>query len=783
MPVSKLVGARVKRREDPRLVRGLAHYVDDIQLPKTLHAAILRSPYAHARIRSIRTEDARKQPGVVAVLTGQDIRDEVGLVPVASENPTLRIPKRYVLAVEKVCFVGEGVAVVVAEDQYAARDALDLVQVDYEPLPVVSDPEKALSRGSPVIHSEWPDNEAFRWQLKQGNLTKAFKDAHKVVKQRLVHQRLAPIALETRGVLARYLPGERELTLWSSTQIPHILKTQLALMLRLAENHVRVIAPEVGGGFGSKLNVYAEEALIGFLAIKLGRPVKWIEGRRENIQATIHGRGQVGEVEMAVKKDGTILGLQYRVIADIGAYHQLLTPGIPPLTGLMLSGAYKIPAVAVEVTGVFTNKMATDAYRGAGRPEATYVIERIMDRVAQELNIDPVKIRQKNFPKPKEFPFKTATGLIYDSGNYQGALDKALRLAGYSKWRGEQAQLRKQGRYIGVGLSTYVEICAMGPSAAMPAGGWESGTVRLDPTGKITVLTGTSPHGQGQETSFAQIVADELGVDLDDITVVHGDTAVVPSGIGTFGSRATAVGGTAVFQAAQKVKEKAREIAAHLLEADPEDLVFSDGKFSVKGVPKKNITIQQIALEAHLAKNLPRKMEPGLAATSVFEPSNFTFPFGTHICVVEVDPKSGNVEILKYVAVDDCGKVINPLLVDGQIHGGVAQGIGQALLEEVVYDEEGQILTGSLMDYALPKAEDLPRLELSRTETPTAVNPLGVKGVGEAGTVGSTPAVVNAVIDALAPFGVTHIDMPLKPEKLWRLCAGASKQPAESGRQ
>ncbi|MEK7210005.1 MAG: xanthine dehydrogenase family protein molybdopterin-binding subunit, partial [Candidatus Binatota bacterium] len=760
----------------------LAHYVDDINLPNTLHVAILRSPYAHARIKAIHVEEALKYPGVVAVITGKDIRDRVGLVPVASENPSLRVPKHYVLAVGKVCFVGEGVAAVVAEDRYTACDAVDLIRVDYEPLPVVSDPEQALATGSPVIHSEWPDNVAFRWTLKQGNLARAFKEAHKIVKQRLVHQRLAPIALEPRGVLARYLPGEKELTLWSSTQIPHLLKTQLSLMLKLPENHVRVIAPEVGGGFGSKLNVYAEEGLLGYLAMKHNRPVKWIEGRRENIQATIHGRGQVGAVEVAVKKDGTILGLEYKVIADIGAYHQLLTPGIPPLTGLMLSGAYKIPAIGTEVTGVFTNKMATDAYRGAGRPEATYVVERMMDRAARELGMDPVEIRRKNFPKPKEFPFKTATGLLYDSGNYQAALDKALKLVGYEKWRREQKKLRKEGRYLGIGLSTYVEICAMGPSAAMPAGGWESGTVRVEPTGKVTVLTGVSPHGQGQETSFAQIVADEMGVELDDITVIHGDTAVVASGIGTFGSRATAVGGTAVLQAAQKVMEKAREIAAHLLEADPGDLAFLEGRFSVKGVPKKWITIQQIALEAHIAKNLPKKMEPGLSATSVFEPANFTFPFGTHVCVVEVDPKSGGIEIKKYVAVDDCGKVINPLLVDGQVQGGIAQGLGQALYEEVVYDENGQILTGSLMDYALPKAVDIPWLELARTETPTPVNPLGVKGVGEAGTIGSTPAVVNAVVDALSPFGVTHIDMPLKPEKIWRLCQ-ANEAASAGGRR
>ncbi len=772
MPVSRLVGARVKRREDPRLVRGLAHYVDDIRLADTLHAAILRSPHAHAHIKSIRVEEASKVPGVVAVVTGRDVREKIGMVPVAAQNPTLRVPPHTVLAVDKVCFVGEGVAAVVARDRYAAQDALDLIQVDYEPLPVVSDPEKALDPASPVIHSEWPDNTAFRWGLKQGNLDRAFRDAHRIVKQRLVHQRLAPIAMEGRGVLARYLPGEEELTVWSSTQIPHLLKTQLSLMLRLPENRVRVIAPEVGGGFGSKLNVYAEEALVAYLSQRLNRPVKWIEERRENIQATIHGRGQVGEVEVAVKKDGTILGLRYRAIADIGAYHQLLTPGIPPLTGLMLSGAYKIPCISMEVTGVFTNKMSTDAYRGAGRPEATFVVERIMDRVAQELGIDPVKIRQKNFPQRKDFPFKTATGLVYDSGNYRAALNKALKLAGYERLRREQKRLRNQGTYLGIGLSTYVEISGMGPSSAMPAGGWESGTVRVEPTGKITVLTGTSPHGQGQETSFAQIVADELGVDLDDIKVIHGDTAVVTSGIGTFGSRATAVGGTAVVQAAVRVKEKARRIAANLLEVDPVDLVFSGGKFSVKGVPKKGVSIQEIALEAHRATRLPKRMEPGLSATAFFEPANFTFPFGTHICVVEVDPKNGGVAVKKYIAVDDCGKVINPLLVDGQIQGGIAQGLGQALFEEVVYDEEGQLLTGSLMDYALPKAEDLPRLELARTETPTPVNPLGVKGVGEAGTIGSTPAIVNAVIDALAPFGVVHIDMPLKPEKIWRLCQG-----------
>jgi carbon-monoxide dehydrogenase large subunit len=594
----------------------------------------------------------------------------------------------------------------------------------------------------------------------------AFARADKIVTQKLVHQRLAPMAIEARGVVARYLEAEKELTLWSSTQIPHLLNSHLAKMLRLSASRVRVIAPDVGGGFGCKLNVYAEEPLLGYLALKLSRPVKWTEERGENMRATIHGRGQVGEVSAAVKKDGTILGLRYNVVADIGAYHQLFTPAIPPFTGLMLSGCYKIPAISVHVTGVFTNKMSTDAYRGAGRPEATYVIERLMDRLARELNLDPVKVRRKNFPQPKEFPFKTTTGLAYDSGNYQLALNQALKLAGYQKLRREQKRLRSRGRYLGIGLSTYVEICAMGP------GFWEYGRVEVEPAGKVKVFTGASPHGQGQKTSFAQIVADQLGVGLDDVEVIHGDTAVVAKGMGTFGSRATAVGGIAVYQAAESVRERARAWASHFLEANIDDLVFSEGRFNVKGVPRKALTILEIARQAHQATHLPQGLDSRLAAEDTFEPENFTFPFGAHICVVEVEPETGQVIIKKYFAVDDCGKVINPLLVDGQVQGGIVQGLGQALFEEVVYDENGQLVTGSLMDYALPRAADLPRLKLARTETPTPVNPLGIKGIGEAGTIGSTPAAVNAVVDALAPFGVTHIDMPITPQKIWSLCRG-----------
>jgi carbon-monoxide dehydrogenase large subunit len=793
----KYIGQRIKRTEDPRLIKGLAHYVDDIRLPDTLHVAFVRSLYAHARI-TVDTSAAVKAPGVVAVYTAKDIAN-VGPVPCAAALPDLKVPDYRVLATDKVLFVGHPIAAVVATDKYAARDAVDLVTVDYEELPVITDVEAAANGGA-VIHEQFGDNIAYKLTSGEGDVDAGLQAADRIVTQKMAHQRLAPIAMEPRGVLARYFPGEEELTIWSSTQIPHLLRTQLALMIGIPENKLRVITPEVGGGFGSKLNVYAEEALLGWISMQLGKPVKWIESRRENVQATIHGRAQIGTVEVGVKNDGTITGLRYNVVADLGAYHQLLTPAIPTLTGLMLSGAYKIPAIQMNVTGVFTNKMATDAYRGAGRPEATYVVERVMDVIARELNLDPVELRRRNFPKSSEFPFHTATGLDYDSGDYEAALDKALDLAGYQKLREEQEHERGNGRLIGIGLSSYVEICALGPSQAMPAGGWESATVRIEPTGKVTVLTGASPHGQGQETSFAQIAADELGVDIHDVTVIHGDTGIVQYGIGTFGSRATAVGGTAVLVAIQKLKEKAAKIAAHMMQCESSRLSFEAGCYSKQeaaaasvtgksepvipvgegpggalndipaaGNGRNRLTIQEIALAAHVAKEIPPDTEPGLSATYFFEPKNFTFPFGTHICVVEIDKDTGETKILKYVAVDDCGKVINPLLVDGQVHGGIVQSIGQALFEEVVYDEQGQLVTGELMDYALPKAAQVPWFETDRTETPSPVNPLGVKGVGEAGTIGATPAIVNAVVDALSPFGVKHIDMPARPEKIWKL--------------
>lgn len=766
---TRFIGKPLKRKEDPRLIQGISHYVDDLQLAGMHYAAFLRTPYAHAKIRSVDLSKARHAPGVVLALSGADVDGAVQAVPCAAQIPDMKPAARPVLARDRVLFVGEAVAVVVANDRYTARDALDLIEVDYEPLTPIVNPEKAIAKGAAPIHSGHKDNVAFKWELEGGDLKAAFKSADKVIKQRIVNQRLIPVPIETRGVLADYQPGEGQLTVWSSTQIPHLLRTQIAAMLNFPETLVHVVTPEVGGGFGTKLNVYPEEAMVAYLAIQLGKPVKWTESRRENFQATIHGRDQIDDIEVAIKRDGTILGLRCHVIADLGAYYQLLTPLIPTLTGLMMTGCYKIPAARMGITGVFTNKMSTDAYRGAGRPEATYLIERVLDLVAAELKKDPIEVRRKNFPQPDDFPYATPTGLIYDSGDYQKALDLAVKVADYKKLRQEQAKLRKEGRYTGIGISTYVEICGMGPSSAMPAGGWESATVRVEPTGRVSVMTGSSPHGQGQETTFAQMGADILGIDPSQVQVIHGDTSIVPYGIGTFGSRATAVGGTAVYKSLQKVKEKMARIAAHIVESDPERMVFADGKISAKESAKKSIAFGQAVSAAYVAKTLPAEMEPGLEATTFFEPSNFTYPFGTHICVVEIDAETGDVKLVRYVAVDDCGNVINPLLVEGQVQGGIVQSVGQALLEEAVYDEQGQLITGELMDYALPRASDMCWIETERTVTPTPVNPMGVKGVGEAGTIGATPALAGAVADALAPFGIRHVDMPFKREKIWRL--------------
>jgi carbon-monoxide dehydrogenase large subunit len=773
----KLIGQPFKRVEDPRLIKGEGRYVDDVQLPRMCYAAILRSPYAHARIRHIDASKALQTPGVITVITGKDILGKIGPLPcVAHPVPEMKMPTHYALAVNKVYFVGHPVAVVVAEDRYLARDALDLIEVDYEELPPVTDPQKALQPDAPIIHEDLGTNLAFEWKIEGGDVDAAFAQAEVIVRQEFVNQRLIPVPMEPRCVLAEWDAGNRLLTIWTSTQIPHLVRSLVAGMLNLPENHVRVIAPDVGGGFGQKLQVYVEEALMGYLAMTLDRPVKWTETRRENFMASIHGRDQIGVMELALKRDGTILGLRYDVIADMGAYYQLLTPAIPTLTGLMLCGAYKIPAVRMTKKAVFTNKMCTDAYRGAGRPEATFLLERMMDLAAKELGMDPAEIRRKNFIPPDAFPYTTPHGITYDSGNYEAALNRALELVEYEKWRKEQQEARKQGRYIGIGISSYVEICGMGPSKAMPAGGWESATVRVEPSGKVVVLTGAHPHGQGEETSFTQIVAEELGVAPEDVMVIHGDTEKVQYGIGIFGSRGLAVGGTAVYMAAQRVKEKARKIAAFLLNVSEAEVEARDGTFVNRNDPSKFVTWQQIAQAAYDPKNYPPDMEPGLVATAFYEPSNFTFPSGTHICVCEVDIETGEVKILRYVAVDDCGKVVNPLLVEGQIIGGIVQAFGQAMMEQCVYDENGQLLTGELLDYAIPKAHNAPKIVVDRVETPSPVNPLGAKGVGEAGTIGATPAFINAVCDALEPLGIRHIDMPLTPARVWHAIQ-KSRQP------
>jgi carbon-monoxide dehydrogenase large subunit len=760
-----LVGKRIRRREDPRLITGTATYVEDVQMPGMQYAIVVRSPHAAAKIRSIDTKQAENSPGVVCVFTGEDTKN-VGPVPCGASLPGLRVPHHHILATERVYFVGHPVAVVVARDRYLARDAADLIEVDYDVLPAVADPEKAIAPGAPPVHPEWPDNTAFTFHQEGGDVDTAFAGADVVVKQRITSQRLIPMAMETRGVVAEWRGADRQLNLYTSTQIPHLVRTMVAGMLGLEENRLRVIAPEVGGGFGSKLNVYAEEALMGFVSMKTQKPVKWIESRRENFTCTIHGRGHVDYYEIAAKKDGTILGIKLKLIQDLGAYHQLLTPAIPTLSVLMMPGLYNTQNIRADIIGVFTNCTPTDAYRGAGRPEATHGIERMVDMLAAELKMDPAEIRLKNFVPNDKFPYHTATGLLYDSGDYALPLKNALDIVGYHKLRQEQAEARKQGKWMGIGISTYGEICAIGPSPATPAGGWESATVKIEPSGKVTIMTGACPHGQGEETTFAQIAADELGVGLDDVLVIRGDTAIVQYGIGTFGSRGTAVGGSALYYALQDLKAKLKKFGAMLLES--EDVTLTGGLI-VSDKTGKSVSVKEAAAASYRALKLPPNTEPGLVATRFWEPPNFTFPFGAHIVVTDIDGDTGQIKIRRYVAVDDCGNVLNPLIVDGQVHGGVAQGLGQALWEQAVYDENGQLITGELMDYAVPRAHLMPWIENHNTVTPSPVNPLGVKGVGEAGTIGCSPAVVNSVVDALSPLGVRHIDMPLTPEKIWKL--------------
>ncbi len=774
MGVAAMVGAPIKRREDPRLITGQATYVDDIKLLGMLHMAVLRSPYGHARIKSINTEAARKHPGVVAVYTADDLKGVVGNIPIAFPLPgniSEGMGRRGPLAQGKVSFYGDPVAFVIADDRYAARDAGDLIEVDYELLPAAIDVEKAMQTGAPLVYEEFGTNVAFSMHPETEEIDKVFEqtkaDGGVVVKGRLVNHRMAPVAIETRGVVAEFHRADRTLTVWSSSQIPHYLRNFLAEQLGLPQHQVRVIVPEVGGGFGSKLNIYPEEALAAFAAMKTGHPVKWIEERSENMAATIHGRDHVDYFEIAATREGKVTGLKIHAINDLGSYLQLFSDAM--VLGFMfpvVCGAYDIPVVHRSTDLVFTNKASTDACRGAGRPEATYLIERAMDLIARELGKDPAEVRKLNFVKPEQFPYKSATGSVYDSGNYAAAMDKALKMIDYQSLRAEQAQKRSEGKLMGIGFSSYIEICGFGPRGTIPQGLYESARVRVGQNGDVMVYTGSAPHGQGEETTFAQIVAEEFSIPIENVIIIHGDTDSTPEGRGTYASRSTPVGGPAVYTAVQKLKEKMKQIAAHKLEASPSDITLEDGKFAVTGTPQKSVSFTELAAAANTSGTLPAGIEPGLETTVFWEPENFVFPFGTHICAVEIDKDTGEAQITRYVAVDDCGRQLNPMIVAGQLHGGITMGIGQAMYERVVYGEDGQLLTATLMDYAVPFSSELPNFELDSTVTPSPVNPLGVKGIGEAGTIASTPAVANAIIDAL---GVEHLDMPYTSEKLWRV--------------
>ena len=777
----KLVGERIKRREDPRLIRGQGTYVDDLKMFGMLHVAFKRCDVAHGRILSVDTTAAEGMPGVEAVLTGAQVAEFVGPMPIGTPFPS---PDHYPVAVDTVRYVGEPVAVVVAADRYTARDAVDAIVVDYDVLPAVVDTERAMTGQPEQIHADFENNLAVALvpsgtgvsadlqTVDDTAVEQAFAAAEVVVSQRMENQRLAPTAIEPRGVVAHYEPGKDTMTIWSSTQNPHILRTFIAAMNGMGQDQVRAIAPEVGGGFGAKINIYGEEYVVAGLSKRLGLPIKWIEDRSEAFVATIHGRDIIGYIDLAATRDGKVLGMKLRLIADIGAYNMLLTAAIPTLTMMMANATYDIPAIRTTLTEVFTNKTPTDAYRGAGRPEATYFVERGMDMLARELGMDPAELRRRNLIQPDQFPYTTQMGAIYDSGDYGKALDRALANAGWAELHRQRDAARAEGRLVGIGLAMYVEVCGLGPSSALPTGGWEHSQVTVERDGRISATTGASPHGQGNETTFAQMLAEQFGIPLEHVTIHHGDTAVVKQGIGTFGSRSQAVGGTALYLAGGKVKEKMAKYAAALIEAHEDDLVFENGRISVKGAPDSGKTFAEVAAYAYVPVPLPAGLTPGLSDEAFFEPANNTYPFGCHISLLEIDRETGEPTLLRLVAVDDAGNLINPLIVEGQIHGGLAQGIGQAMIEEVRYGEDGQPLTGSFLDYAIPRAADLPRFELDNTVTPTPVNPLGAKGVGEAGTLGSTPCIVSAAVDALSEFGVKHIDMMLRPEKLWKIIHG-----------
>jgi carbon-monoxide dehydrogenase large subunit len=769
MAYSTKIGATVKRKEDPRLITGAGAYVGDLKLPGMHHVAFVRSPYAHADIGSIDSTAALARAGVVAVVTGEELAQYCGPLPfgAGSEGGGGKTEQRpnghYPLSIGRVRHVGEAVAAVIATTQEIAVDGVADVVVDWQPLPVIVDMHAAVEPDAPKLFDHLESNVDHVWTRKHGNAAEAFANAHTVVRQRMNNQRVAGISMEGRAVAAAIDSVTGGLTIWTSTQAAHWIRRDVAKALGLSENQVRAIAPDVGGGFGIKIGVYPEDLAVAAMARQYRMPLRWVETRIEHMVATTHGRAQVAEYEAAVQADGTITGLRIRIVADLGAYP--VAADIPDLTGAMAVGVYNIPAVDIAITCVFTNTTPVAAYRGAGRPEAAYYIERLMDRIALEMQIEPTELRRKNFIPPEAFPYKTPTGLQYDSGEYARALDKALEISHYADLRAEQAQRRASGasHQLGVGLASYVEICGFGP--------YESAQVRVEPTGTVTVYTGISPHGQGTGTTFAQIVADQLGADFDKVVVKWGDTDNTPMGNGTMGSRSLAVGGGALVKAIEVLRKKASAIAAHLLEAAPEDIVLDQGKYQVKGVPERGISLTEIAEKAY-TDSLPDEIDPGLESTGFFKPADTIFPFGAHVAVVEVETETGIVTVRDIFSVDDCGPRISPMLVTGQVHGGLAQGIAQSMLEEVVYDSNGQIMSGSLMDYAIPRADDLPNFVTDKTETPSPLNPLGVKGIGEAATIGSTPALTNAVVDALNHLGVRHLDMPLRAERIWRALQG-----------
>ncbi len=782
----KVIGQRLLRREDAALLTGEGKFCADLVIPGALFIALVRSPHAHARVVSVTTAEALKVPGVVAVYTGNDLAGEwAGPMPCAwPVTSDMKNPPHFPLAPSVAHYAGDGVAVVVAKSDVAAKDGASRVEVEYEELEAALDLEEAFSNVH-LAHEDLGTNASFVWELNPDPeaTDRAFRDAAVTVSERYVQQRLIPGAMEPRAVAVVPAPFGGDYVVYSSTQIPHILKVMLALTAGIDENRIRVIAPAVGGGFGSKLNVYAEELLCLALAKKLGVPVRFTEERGEGTVATIHGRGQVQKIELAANEEGRLLGVRVELLADMGAYLQLVTPGVPLLGAFLYHGVYDVPSYSFRCTGLFTNKTPTDAYRGAGRPEATYAIERAMDALAAKVGVDPTEIRRRNFIATDKFPYASPAGLQFDSGNYEPNLEIALEKAGYAKLREQQRARRDRGdtKLLGIGVSCYVEMCGLAPSRVLAslnysAGGWEAATVRVLPTSKVEVVTGTAPHGQGHETSWSMIVADRLGIDPNDVVVIHSDTAKSPFGMDTYGSRSLSVGGTAVHLATEKVLAKAAKIAAHQLEVAEEDLEYASGSFRVKGSPSREMPLAAIAFEAFTAHNLPDGVEPNLDASISWDPPNFTFPFGTQICVLEIDSDTGDIEVLRFISVDDCGIQINPMIVEGQVHGGIVQGLAQALYEEASYDDSGQLLSASFADYLVPSAAELPFFELGTTVTPSPTNPLGVKGVGEAGTIGAAPAVMNAVIDALSHLGITQMDMPATPEKVWRALSESAKK-------